>query len=156
MLYFHTKNANYSKLWDEKVLLFRGKLVFLLPFVIFVPILVHFSHFGFLHEEKSGNPAKNATAANTHVAKAGFDAKKGRHLVTIFCDFRQFSSKKIGVFLKKIRCCDPILAKSVSFYATCFGENILKVITSVKTLHGDFGKEIFHGSRKKLTTLLFK
>jgi hypothetical protein len=30
-----------------------------------------------LHEEKSGNPAKNATAANTHVAKAGFDAKKG-------------------------------------------------------------------------------
>jgi hypothetical protein len=77
MLYFQTKNANYSKLWDEKVLLFRGKLVFLLPFVIFVPILVHFSHFGLLHEEKSGNPAKNATAANTHVAKAGFDAKKG-------------------------------------------------------------------------------
>jgi hypothetical protein len=54
-------------------------------------------------------------------------------MITIFCDFRQFSANKIGVFLKtdvmiKIF---PSLPKNANFFAEFFGETIFKIITSV-------------------------
>jgi hypothetical protein len=58
-------------------------------------------------------------------------------MITIFCDFRQSSAKKIGVFLKN-QSYDQIFAKTSSsltknanIFAKNFGENILKIITSV-------------------------
>jgi hypothetical protein len=47
---------------------------------------------GIIYQEKSGNP--------------GVDV-----MITIFCDFWQFSAKKIGVFLKN-QCYDQIFAKT--------------------------------------------
>jgi hypothetical protein len=59
-------------------------------------------------------------------------------MIIMICDFHQFSAKKIGVFLKN-QCYDPNFAKSISiwnknadfFRQFLFGENILKIITSV-------------------------
>jgi hypothetical protein len=59
-------------------------------------------------------------------------------MITIFCDFRQFSAKKIGVFLKN-QCYDQLFfkiwlcfeTKTPIFFAEFFGKNILKTITSV-------------------------
>jgi hypothetical protein len=58
-------------------------------------------------------------------------------MITIFCDFWQFSAKKIGVFLKN-QCYDQLFSKigsfwdkNANFFAEFFGENILKIITSV-------------------------
>jgi hypothetical protein len=42
-------------------------LVFLLPFVIFAAILVHFSQFGSLCREKSGNPEREWSRDNDDV-----------------------------------------------------------------------------------------
>jgi hypothetical protein len=57
-------------------------------------------------------------------------------MITIFCDFPQFSAK-IGVFLK-YQCYDQIISKfgfvlsqNAIFSAKFFGENILKITTSV-------------------------
>jgi hypothetical protein len=58
-------------------------------------------------------------------------------MITIFCDFRQFSAKKIGVFLKN-QCYDQnfayfsfVLSQKGHFFAELFGENIFKITTSV-------------------------
>jgi hypothetical protein len=75
-----------------------------------------YPRFGFmlvLCQEKIGNP--------------GVDV-----MITIFCDFRQFFRKKIGVFLKN-QCYDQnfayftfVLSQKRQFFAEFFGENILK------------------------------
>jgi hypothetical protein len=44
-------------------------------------------------------------------------------MITIFCDFSEFSTKKIGVFQYKFF--------KYKFFAEFFSENILKIITSV-------------------------
>jgi hypothetical protein len=58
-------------------------------------------------------------------------------MITIFCDFRQFSAKKLA-FFSKTNVMITIFAKTSSilnqkrhFFANFFGENILKIITSV-------------------------
>jgi hypothetical protein len=58
-------------------------------------------------------------------------------MITIFCNFGQFSAKKIGVFIKK-QCYDQnfskfsfVLSQKSKFFAIFFEENILKLITSV-------------------------
>jgi hypothetical protein len=58
--------------------------------------------------------------------------------VTIFCDFCQFSAKKLAFILKN-QCYDHFFylnlalfwVKNANFFAKFFGENILKIITSV-------------------------
>jgi hypothetical protein len=68
MVCFQTKNINLGKFWrvlQWKMLgIFYGHLVhftvfcyILLAFGIVCGNLIHFSHFGILYEEKSGNPA---------------------------------------------------------------------------------------------------
>jgi hypothetical protein len=56
----------------------------------------------------------------------------------IFCDFRQFSAKKLVFFFSKtnvmiifLHNLVLFLAKNANFFAEFFGENILKIITSV-------------------------
>jgi hypothetical protein len=58
-------------------------------------------------------------------------------MITIFCDFCTIFGKKIGVFLKN-QCYDHFFqnlalfwVKNANFFAKFFGENILKIITSV-------------------------
>jgi hypothetical protein len=59
-------------------------------------------------------------------------------MITIFCDFWQFSAKQIGVFLKN-QCYDQnvayfsfVLSKNnANFFAKFFCKNIFKIITSV-------------------------
>jgi hypothetical protein len=68
-----------------------------------------------------------------HVSTPGVDV-----MITIFCEFSQFSALKIGVFLK-YQCYDQIFfqnlalfwAKNGNFFAKFIGKNILKIITSV-------------------------
>jgi hypothetical protein len=68
MVYFQTKNANLGKF--RLAIKYVGKFMdvssILLPFgifcghlVYFVVILVYFSHFGMLYQEKSGNPGEH-------------------------------------------------------------------------------------------------
>jgi hypothetical protein len=60
MVSFQTKNANLCRLW--RVLQWKMFLYFMSiwsifrPFGIFSPSLVHFTRFGLLYQEKSGNP----------------------------------------------------------------------------------------------------
>jgi hypothetical protein len=61
-------------------------------------------------------------------------------MITIYFDFRQFSSKKFAFFLKS-RCYHPILqklalfwTKNADFSTKVFGENIFKMMTSVTDL----------------------
>jgi hypothetical protein len=58
-------------------------------------------------------------------------------VITIFCDFRQFSAKKLA-FFSKTNVVIKILhnfalfgVKNANFFAEFFGENIFKIITSV-------------------------
>jgi hypothetical protein len=54
-------------------------------------------------------------------------------MTTIFCDFRQFSTKKLAFFSKN-QCYDQFFAKNGSGLKKKrqnFGENIFKIITSV-------------------------
>jgi hypothetical protein len=58
-------------------------------------------------------------------------------MITIFCDFQQFSAKKLA-FLSKNNVMIQILhnlalfrVKNANFFAEFFDENILKIITSV-------------------------
>jgi hypothetical protein len=83
-----------------------------------------FSGFGITHQEKSGNPRR--------APAPGVD-----DMITIFCDFRQFSAKKLA-FFSKINVMIQILhnlplfwVKSANFFSELFGENILKILTSV-------------------------
>jgi hypothetical protein len=50
-------------------------------------------------------------------------------MITIFCDFHEFSAKKISVRLKN-QCYDPIFAKNSSSVSKN-RQNIFKIITSV-------------------------
>jgi hypothetical protein len=57
--------------------------------------------------------------------------------LSIFCDFRQISAKKMALFFKN-QCYDQnfayfsfVLSQKRLFFAEFFGENILKIITSV-------------------------
>jgi hypothetical protein len=66
-------------------------------------------------------------------------------MITMFCDFCQFSAKIIGVFLKN-QCYDHIFAKTSSslskngnIFAKFFSENIFKIITSVTGFTISFG-----------------
>jgi hypothetical protein len=58
-------------------------------------------------------------------------------MITIFCDFSQFSAKKLAFFSKtnvitKLLYNLPLFkVKNAKFFAEFFGENILKIITSV-------------------------
>jgi hypothetical protein len=71
MAYFQTKNPNLGKilvgLAKEDTGIFCGHLVYcraiwyiLWRFAIFYDNLVHFSRFGMLYEDKSGNPVSAA------------------------------------------------------------------------------------------------
>jgi hypothetical protein len=58
-------------------------------------------------------------------------------MITIFCDFRQFSAKKLA-FFSKINVMIKILhnlalfrVKNANFVAEFFGKNIFKILTSV-------------------------
>jgi hypothetical protein len=69
-------------------------------------------------------------------------------MIKIFCDFSKFSAK-IGVFLKN-QCYDRFFSKfsivwlkNDNFLAKFFGENILKIVTSVP------GRRIFEVLRKR-------
>jgi hypothetical protein len=58
-------------------------------------------------------------------------------MITIFCDFLQFSAKKLAVFsktnvmIKILHNLALFWVKNANFFAEIFGENILKIITSV-------------------------
>jgi hypothetical protein len=58
-------------------------------------------------------------------------------MIVIFCDFRQFLAKilaffsKINVMIKILHNLALFRVKNVNFFAKFFGENILKIITSV-------------------------
>jgi hypothetical protein len=55
-------------------------------------------------------------------------------MITIFCDFRQFSAKKIAFISKTnvvIKFLHLALSQKRLFFAEFFGENIQKIITSV-------------------------
>jgi hypothetical protein len=58
-------------------------------------------------------------------------------MITIFCDFRQFSAKKMAFFsktnvmIKFLNTLALFWVKNVNFFAEFFGENIFKIITSV-------------------------
>jgi hypothetical protein len=58
-------------------------------------------------------------------------------MITIFCDFQQFSAKKLALFTKtnvKIKFLNNLAlfwVKNANFFADFFGENILKSITAV-------------------------
>jgi hypothetical protein len=72
MVYFQTKNPSFGlfgRPWNGKfgynfmaILVLLGKSIWcILPFGIFCGNLVYkFSHFGMLHQEKSGNPVRVA------------------------------------------------------------------------------------------------
>jgi hypothetical protein len=75
MVYFQTKNPNFGQILEclamKDVGKFYSHLVhfsaisyILWPFGIFVVILVYFSRFGILYEEKSGNPESVAIIAH--------------------------------------------------------------------------------------------
>jgi hypothetical protein len=59
-------------------------------------------------------------------------------MITIFCDFRQYSAKNIGVFLKSNAMIqflhEPavIYAKNANFFANFCGENIFSLIFWLK------------------------
>jgi hypothetical protein len=58
-------------------------------------------------------------------------------MITIFCDFRQFLAKKLALFsknnamIKNLHNLALFRVKNANFFAEIFGENILKIITSV-------------------------
>jgi hypothetical protein len=58
-------------------------------------------------------------------------------MITIFCDFRQFSAKKLAFFpktnvmIKILHNLALFWVKNANFFAEFFGENISKIITSV-------------------------
>jgi uncharacterized protein (DUF1499 family) len=58
-------------------------------------------------------------------------------MITIFCDFSQFSAKKLAFFLntnvmiKNLHNLALFSVKNANIFAEFFGENILKIITSV-------------------------
>jgi hypothetical protein len=54
-------------------------------------------------------------------------------MITIFCDFSQFSAKKLAFFLNTNVMINFFqnLVKNAKFFANFFGENILKIITTV-------------------------
>jgi choline-glycine betaine transporter len=58
-------------------------------------------------------------------------------MITIFCDFRQFSAKKLAFFSKTnvmiqfFAYLALFCVKNANFFAEILGENILKIITSV-------------------------
>jgi hypothetical protein len=58
-------------------------------------------------------------------------------MITIFCDFSQFSAKKLAFFLNTNAMINffqnlaLFCVKKANFFATFFVENILKIITSV-------------------------
>jgi hypothetical protein len=69
-------------------------------------------------------------------------------MVTILCDFRQFLAKKLA-FFSKTNVMIQILhnlalfqVKNANFFAKNFGENILKIITSVPG-HPDYIWSLF-------------
>jgi hypothetical protein len=61
-------------------------------------------------------------------------------MITIFCDFRQFSAKKLAFFsktnvmIKISHILDLFWVKNSNYFAKFFGENIFKIITSVPGL----------------------
>jgi hypothetical protein len=61
-------------------------------------------------------------------------------MITIFCDFCQFSAKKLAFFsktyvmIKSLHNLALFWAKNDNFFEKIFGENILKIITSVPVL----------------------
>jgi hypothetical protein len=58
-------------------------------------------------------------------------------MITIYCNFRQFSAKnwrfsqKTNVTIKILHSLALFRVKNADFFAEFFGENILKIITSV-------------------------
>jgi hypothetical protein len=69
MVQFHTQNPNFGKILEglgmENVCIFYGHLEYFMTilfilwsFGIFCGNLVHFSRFGMLYQDKSGNPAR--------------------------------------------------------------------------------------------------
>jgi hypothetical protein len=56
MVYFQTKKSQFGKMW----VYFKVIWYISWPFYIFCGNLVHFSRFGVSHQEKSGNPGRNA------------------------------------------------------------------------------------------------
>jgi hypothetical protein len=55
-------------------------------------------------------------------------------MITIFCDFRQFSAKifsKTNVMIKIFASFSFVLSQKRQFFAKFFGENIQKIVTSV-------------------------
>jgi hypothetical protein len=57
-------------------------------------------------------------------------------MITIFCDFSQFLAKKLAFFSKTnvmiiFSKFSFVLSQKRQFFANFFGENILKIITSV-------------------------
>jgi hypothetical protein len=83
----------------------------------------------------------NAGVVNSSLVNCNFFCNKRRPgvdvMIIIFGDFCQFSTKKIGVFLKN-QCYDHffqklavVWAKTANIFAKFFGENIFKIITPV-------------------------
>jgi hypothetical protein len=58
-------------------------------------------------------------------------------MITIFCDFCQFSAKKLAFFLKTnvlikfLQKSSSSLSKNANIFAKFFGDNIFKIITPV-------------------------
>jgi hypothetical protein len=59
-------------------------------------------------------------------------------MITIFCDFGQFSAKKLAFFsktnvrIKFLQKLAAVWAKNANFFSNFFGENIFKIITLVQ------------------------
>jgi hypothetical protein len=82
-------------------------------------------------------------------------------MITIFCDFCQFSAKKLS-FFSKTNVVINILhnlalfrVKNANFFAEFFGENILKIITSVPEVCR-LKTPVFGGVCRRSTSVMFK
>jgi hypothetical protein len=75
-------------------------------------------------------------------------------MITILCDFREFSAQKLAFFsktnvmIKFLHNLALFRVKDANFFAEFFGENILKIITSVPDLSG--AKEWLRRTEKAL------
>jgi hypothetical protein len=102
-VYFPTKNPNFGKFWralEWKMLVYVMTIFIILrPFGIIYNLyrrLEHFSHFGMFGPRKIWQPCPVAVSYNKIKPKL----QVGDVIIPIFCDFRQFSAKKLAFFSK--------------------------------------------------------
>jgi hypothetical protein len=87
--------------------------------------------------ERRKSPKYSCPVLILHKYGSGVDV-----MITIFCDFYQFSAKKLAFFLKTnvtitiFAKTSFVLSQNAIIFAKFFGENIFKIITSVPVPNG--------------------